>query len=101
MKYCSYRLDWGSFRNGRFYRTDLVIDGQMDIPNDNAKHLNWNEICNFGNNFESAWNVLIALLDNSNKVTVYFGSRGFRTVEELSKKHDDYKEFYEKEVCVQ
>lgn len=90
MKYCSFRLDWGTVRDGVFRRTELTVDGQMYIPSDDSKHLNWKELVNFGNDFESAWTYLTTLLDNATmpNTYVYFGCRGFRTIEELESKHE-------------
>lgn len=101
MKYCSYRLDWGTIKNGVFHRTDLTVDGQMYTPFNNATHLNWKELVNFGNDFDSAWAYLTTLLDNATMANtiVYIGFKGYRTTEELESKYEDYKEFYLKEVC--
>ena len=103
MNYCSYRLDWGAFRDGKFYSKDLTVDGQMDTPWNDKTHLNWKELHNFIHDFDGAFTYLTTLLDNAkNPNTIaYFGCRGFKTSKELWDKYEDYKKFYREEILEQ
>ena len=70
----------------------------MYTPFNDATHLNWKELHNFKTDFDGAWTYLTTLLENASMANtiVYFGCKGYRTVEA---KYDDYKQFYEQEVC--
>ena len=73
----------------------------MYTPFNDITNLNWKELVNFKNDFDSAWTYLTTLLDNATMANtiVYFGCKGYRTSEELEKRYDDYRDFYYQEVC--
>lgn len=103
MKYCSFRLNWGSYYDGKYHKYDIVVDGQMDIPSNNKLHLNWKELHNFKTDFDGAWAFLTTLLGNANdpNTIAYFGCKGYRNIADLEAKYEDYKKFYIEEVLGQ